>query len=257
MRSLSARFSVLGRFTVMGIVVVAALGVTVGVVLKKQIERRALDRTVQSATVIAQLGIQPSLGKGDLRFPISLNRLQELDREIGKRYFAANGVLRIKLFNRDLRLVYSNDRTMIGGHAVHGSNVEQALSGRSISKFETGVRHDGSGGRTLEVYVPVRVGGGEPDAVLEVYMSYDPVAAEIREDVLTVSLLLGVGLLILFATLFRIVAAASRRLRHQAVHDALTGLPNRTLLHRRAERALRGDEPAAMLLIDLDRFKEV
>jgi diguanylate cyclase (GGDEF)-like protein len=88
-------------------------------------------------------------------------------------------------------------------------------------------------------------------------MSYEPVAAEIREDVLVVAFLLGGGLILLFATLFRIVAGASRRLRHQAVHDSLTDLPNRTLLHRRAERALRGDTPGAILLIDLDRFKEV
>jgi diguanylate cyclase (GGDEF)-like protein len=258
MRSWSARFSLLGRFTAMGVVVVAALGLAIGLVLKGQIEQRALDRTIQTARVIAQLGVQPSLKRSDLQYPISLARMNELDEEIGERYFRENGVLRIKLFNRDLLRVFSDDRTMIGGHAVHGSNVAQALNGASISKFETGTRHDGTGGKTLEVYVPVHVEGSpRPDAVLEVYMSYDPVAAEIREDVLTVWLLLGGGLLILFATLFRIVAGASRRLRHQAVHDALTGLPNRTLLHRRAERVLRGDAAGAMLLIDLDRFKEV
>jgi diguanylate cyclase (GGDEF)-like protein len=88
-------------------------------------------------------------------------------------------------------------------------------------------------------------------------MSYDAVAKEVREDVLLLVVLLGGGLMVLFAALYRIVAGASRRLRHQALHDALTGLPNRALLHRRAERVLRGDDPAAMLLIDLDRFKEV
>jgi diguanylate cyclase len=72
-----------------------------------------------------------------------------------------------------------------------------------------------------------------------------------------VYVLLGGGFVLLFGTLYRIVAGASRRLRHQALHDALTGLPNRSLLNRRAERALRGDASAAMLLIDLDRFKEV
>jgi diguanylate cyclase (GGDEF)-like protein len=258
MRSWSARVSLLGRFTAMGVIVVAALGLAIGLVLKKQIEQRALDRTVETARVIAQLGVQPSLKNGDLHYPIPLTRLNELDDEVGKRYFADTGVLRIKLFNRDLRMVYSDDRTVTGTYAVHGGNVQRALAGSAVSKFETGVRHDDTGGRTLEVYVPVRVNGSaEPEGVLELYMSYEPVAAEIREDVLIVSLLLSGGLLLLFATLFRIVAGASRRLRHQALHDALTGLPNRTLLHRRAERALRGDGLGAILLIDLDRFKEV
>jgi diguanylate cyclase (GGDEF)-like protein len=258
MRSLPARLSLLGRFTVMGIVVVAALGLAIGLVLKKQIERRALERTVDSAQVIANVAIQPTLTREDLRYPIPLARMNDLDREIGKRYFADAGVLRIKVFNRDLRRVFSDDRTIIGGYAANNDFVKRALAGESLSNFERGVRHDGTGERTLEVYVPVHAqDSAKPNAVLEVYVSYEPVAAEIREDVLTVSLLLGVGLLILFATLFRIVAAASRALRHQASRDALTGLPNRTLLRHRAERALRGDEPGAMLLIDLDRFKEV
>ena len=226
--------------------------------LQDQIERRALDRAVHNAQVIGNLGVRSSLDRGDLRYPISLKRLKQLDRQVGKRYFAETGVLRVKLFNRGLRLVYSDDRTLTGSYAVKGGNVTKALGGRSVQELETGMSHDGDGPRTLEVYVPINVDDAGPaDGVLEVYMSYEPVAAEIREDVLIVSILLGGGLLILFATLFRIVAGASRRLRHQALHDALTGLPNRTLLHRRAERALRGDTAGAMLLIDLDRFKEV
>jgi hypothetical protein len=168
MRSWSARFSLLWRFTVMGVVVVAALGLAIGFVLEDRIEDRALDRTIQDAQVIAQLGVQPSLTRADLRYPISLNRMNELDVEVGKRYFPNTGVLRIKLFNRHHRLVYSDDRTITGRYAVHGANVGHALAGAEISKFETGVRHDGTGPRTLEVYVPVRIqGADEPEAVLE------------------------------------------------------------------------------------------
>ena len=55
---------------------------------------------------------------------------------------------------------------------------------------------------------------------------------------------------------------AERRLRHAALHDALTGLPNRSLLLDRMAQALdryRRD-PAmqfAVLFLDLDRFKVV
>ncbi len=54
---------------------------------------------------------------------------------------------------------------------------------------------------------------------------------------------------------------AEERLRYQALHDALTGLANRTLLHDRLEQALgarrRTGETLALLLLDLDRFKEI
>ena len=50
-------------------------------------------------------------------------------------------------------------------------------------------------------------------------------------------------------------------LRHQAMHDALTGLPNRTLLFEVLEKAIEtarsGGSMLALLLMDLDRFKEV
>ncbi|HEV7664134.1 MAG TPA: EAL domain-containing protein [Chloroflexota bacterium] len=50
-------------------------------------------------------------------------------------------------------------------------------------------------------------------------------------------------------------------LEHQALHDLLTGLPNRMLLHTRVQQAIaapdRGDTSVALLIIDLDRFKEI
>jgi diguanylate cyclase (GGDEF)-like protein len=48
---------------------------------------------------------------------------------------------------------------------------------------------------------------------------------------------------------------------HQAVHDALTGLPNRSLFRHQIEQVVnagrRADRTAAVMLIDLDHFKEI
>jgi diguanylate cyclase (GGDEF)-like protein/PAS domain S-box-containing protein len=57
-------------------------------------------------------------------------------------------------------------------------------------------------------------------------------------------------------------AQAEAALAHQAAHDGLTGLPNRTLLRTRLQQVLPGSDkndraPMALLLLDLDRFKEV
>ncbi|WP_315838307.1 bifunctional diguanylate cyclase/phosphodiesterase [Bradyrhizobium prioriisuperbiae] len=54
---------------------------------------------------------------------------------------------------------------------------------------------------------------------------------------------------------------AEARIIYMAQHDALTGLPNRTLLRERLEHALaitRRDGPSlAVLMLDLDHFKEI
>ena len=56
------------------------------------------------------------------------------------------------------------------------------------------------------------------------------------------------------------LARATETIRYQAEHDALTGLVNRAILVERLDRAVRSatdDRPAALLMLDLDRFKEV
>jgi diguanylate cyclase (GGDEF)-like protein len=46
--------------------------------------------------------------------------------------------------------------------------------------------------------------------------------------------------------------------QHLALHDPLTGVPNRTLLFERADEATAGpDASAGLLVLDLDRFKDV
>ncbi len=57
------------------------------------------------------------------------------------------------------------------------------------------------------------------------------------------------------------IAAGENQLRHLAMHDPLSGLPNRTYFGERlaslVEEVRRTDQRAAVLSIDLDRFKDV
>lgn len=57
------------------------------------------------------------------------------------------------------------------------------------------------------------------------------------------------------------LAGANKELKHLALHDSLTSLPNRVLLQDRMTQAIRtakrDEHSAALLLSDLDRFKEV
>jgi len=79
-----------------------------------------------------------------------------------------------------------------------------------------------------------------------------------------VSILLGLLVLVLGTgqqRALRLVGEKTGELRHQASHDALTGLPNRALIMDRIEQLLarnrRNKTEGAVLFIDLDEFKKV
>ncbi|MFZ2493962.1 MAG: EAL domain-containing protein [Thermoanaerobaculia bacterium] len=83
-------------------------------------------------------------------------------------------------------------------------------------------------------------------------------------DVQLVPVTDGAGQLTHWVAFLRDITDAKQQvvlLRYQAMHDALTGLPNRTLLFDRLSAAIGEavDENAmtALMLMDLDRFKEV
>jgi diguanylate cyclase (GGDEF)-like protein len=111
------------------------------------------------------------------------------------------------------------------------------------------------------------------DGVWTVRVKGAPIATGPGDDLQALAILL-VGLLgtALLATLLVVLARQRERalamvaektgqLRHQALHDALTGLPNRVLALDRAEqmlaRARRAHLPVAALYVDVDGFKDV
>jgi diguanylate cyclase (GGDEF)-like protein/PAS domain S-box-containing protein len=138
-------------------------------------------------------------------------------------------------------------------------NDYQAESGAETPAGKTGVR--------AAVAVPL-LHEGRLLGALSVN-TYDPARKFTAEDAEVLELLAGHASAVL-ANLERTVelAEANRELRQardeaqrQAMHDSLTGLPNRTLLRDRLQQALligdRDKTSVALLIMDLDRFKDV
>jgi GGDEF domain-containing protein len=251
MRSGRSRLTLLQTFSVLSLVVIAAIGVTLGTILHARIERRAVDDTRRLAVTVARVGIEGQLRAGEPNAgPLWQERIADLDR-----WFKTSGLLRGKLYDRDGHIKWSDDHSFIGQDASAHRDVREALGGETEAGVEESEEELGAKGRFIEIYVPIRGGA------FESYMSYEPTAKAIASDTRILIVALGAGLLLLWLVLFRVVARASRRLRHQANHDRLTDLPNRVALHQEAERKLAGAQRlgclAALLLIDLDRFKEV
>ncbi len=125
-------------------------------------------------------------------------------------------------------------------------------------------------GSVLGVTVPVFYG----DQLAGIYgfaqvdIPWDSTQAFMTRTVATVAAVITIMVLLAWLLLFRTVHRASSTLRsqseenkHLALHDALTGLPNRRLLQDRLDRAIatseRSGKRLALMILDVDRFKEV
>ncbi|SOD94562.1 diguanylate cyclase (GGDEF) domain-containing protein [Blastococcus haudaquaticus] len=279
--------SLLTRFGAVSLLLTIAVGAVLSSVLGEAIAERARQQAEWTAIVTVRLGLQQQLTPQELAEGFDPERLASVAAAVNT---AAAGLqdgsslddldpVELKIFNRAREIVFSNESDRIG--AVSESHeLDDALAGKVVSGFSHS--HDDSAGSEdgervmLEVYVPVQYdGSSSPDGAMELYLPYAPVAAAVAEDVRTMTIALVVCLTVFYLVVFRLIASASRKLRHQtdelhssaerdrhqATHDALTGLPNRELLRDRLDQSLaaaaRSAGEVALLLIDLDRFKEI
>ena len=103
-----------------------------------------------------------------------------------------------------------------------------------------------------------------------IHSSFDNshVGAHVRAHAHDLSWELGIAMFALWLLTVGVVAGASQRLRRQAAEkeeqalsDGLTGLPNRTMFQNLIERAMAGaarrKQMGVVMLMDLDRFKDV
>jgi diguanylate cyclase (GGDEF)-like protein len=280
--------SLLARFGLVSLVLTVAVGVVLSTVLSNAIAERAREQAEWTVIASVRLGVQPRLTPADLADgfdPAVLSPVESVvnaaadNLQDGGRQLDDLDPVELNIFNRDRTVVYSNEHEHIGETST-SDELDEVLQGNVVSGFSTSATDaagsEDGGRQMLEVYVPIQYEGSDtPDGAMELYLPYAPVAAAVRDDVRVLVITLAAGLALFYAVLFRFIASASRKLqrqteelrssaerdRHQATHDALTGLPNWALLRDRLEQGLaaatRSDGEVALLLIDLDRFKEI
>jgi diguanylate cyclase (GGDEF)-like protein len=112
-------------------------------------------------------------------------------------------------------------------------------------------------GHTDAMAAPLR-DGGRVTGVLIVMDRLDDVSTFDREDARLFEALAGhASVALTNAGLVDRVRAAAAETEHLSLHDHLTGLPNRLYFQQRLEKRLQATGSATVLLMDLDRFKEV
>lgn len=253
---------------------IVLLGLGLGRMYQSQMDHRALEQAVSEADALATAGIEPHLGGrvlaagllGPERADLAATTTPLLD---------SGSVLRLRLRDTSGRVVFDAAHPDLGTQAGTDEEAAEAATGQVVRRL-THLNSDQVdarnhvGAHAVEVYLPVHVGGSSRQilGVLEIYLPYGPIARSVAASERLMLELIFVGLAALWALISAITWSVTRRLRrtaatneHLALHDSLTGLPNRTLFADRASHAIaaagRSGATIAVVVVDLDRFKEV
>lgn len=207
---------------------------------------------------------------GDRLRPSDFTKVLSPDRAATLDSVAAADVLygdsvAMALYARDGSVTYATGRVLVGKGPTDADAARAAAAKREVRTTVEVVR----GMKVLKVFVPVEfIGVDNAAGVLALSQDYRPIVKAGRKALLPVIGVLLLVLLTLYLSLFPLLRRVTARLRGQveqieklALYDALTGLANRRLFHDRLEQALlaarRHGDGFSLMLLDLDRFKEI
>jgi diguanylate cyclase (GGDEF)-like protein len=259
----------LAAYAALVLVPILVLGAVTAADYRSAARQRGVAEGRSEALVVAQTAVEPVLDGQPLSLGLTGTERADMRRLVA-RAVGEHDVLRLRLRDLAGNVVFSDDGSGFKDKpedealdAAHGEVVARLTHLNSDSN-DTGE----AGPESVEVYVPLTAGTpSHRVGVLEIYLPYAPISADVSAELGRLYLELAVGLASLYLVLSVITFSVSRGLRRQAKwnaylaeHDTLTELPNRALFHHRAAAALAAvpaGKPIAIAIIDLDRFKEV
>ena len=241
---------------------VVAAGFMLGGVGVYSLQKQIQERAVRSANFSAQLIDSIVVGESLQLTTITAGKLgtrahAEIDRHF--KILERGGELAgLEVWSAlDGRLIYADPGHPVEEELMPADELDRS---RRNELFSLVTPDEGRGFATRDFFLPHDIdGNGDIDAVVEVLIPEDPINTEIARS--TRLLYAGAaGVMVLAAAALWALRRRQRQDQHAAAHDALTGLGNRMLLAERADQALAaGDEDGvvALLLLDLERFKEI
>ncbi|HEY5108882.1 MAG TPA: bifunctional diguanylate cyclase/phosphodiesterase [Acidimicrobiales bacterium] len=257
-------------FAAISLVPVLVLGLVLAGSYRSEAARRGLAQGRSEALLMAQTAVEPIFDGRPLSDGLNPTETARL-HQLASGAVARGDVQRLRIRDLQGAVVFSDDGS--GFHQRPEDEAFDAAKGITIARL-TRINSDSvdtgkAGAQTVELYLPLYAGPANARVgVLEVYLPYSPISADVSIGIHDLYRNLAIGLGILYVVLFGISFWVVRRLRRQvqlnayvAEHDALTDLPNRSLFLRRAEAEVaRGVElgyPTTIAIVDLDQFKEV
>jgi two-component system NarL family sensor kinase len=172
----------LAKFALAGIIALMVLGVVGAVVLARVTRDKAVEDAKQLTEVVARGVVDPNLSDGLLRG--DRRSVAALDRAVRTRVLDKD-VIRVRIWRRDGRIIYSDRHELIGSRYELGSEELEILRDGGVDAEVSDLsapenRFERRFGKLLEVYLQVKTPGGEP-VLFETYQRYDAVSRGSRD----------------------------------------------------------------------------
>lgn len=232
------RLSLLSQFSILSLVLFILIGALLGWNVTRYFEEQALRQQQLAVSslitplvgpvvdehreILTQAAVPPPKGisfEESSKYPYA-----EIESQLA--YISGSGLVKIKIWNKDGMIIYSDDPKLVGRRFPVTEELREVLGGipsAQISSLEEAENTTEKGyGQLLEVYTPLRLpNDGEIVGAVEGYYDME----ELKETVGLTSAFLWAsiftGFLFLYVSLFTIVRNASQRILRQSHENAV------------------------------------
>lgn len=225
-RRFFTHLSLLARFTLISFCVTFLIVALLAWGLERTLENDILREVAENTAGLATNILDENLTRADLKDSLQGERYEQVDTLIHNTLLSAN-IVRIKIWNRNGLLIYSDDQSIVGRRFPLSDEFEEALNGNLTTEISSLEAEENASERGLfeelfEIYVPLQFANSdEVLGVYEVYYDLSKLEPRLRRIRYLVWGGMGSSFLLLYGVLFFLIRNASRDLIQRNAENQL------------------------------------
>lgn len=212
------------QFALAGLAAVLVVGTAAAYLLSKAGEDEAIRDAKHVSEFVAESVVGPLI-KDELADGNSA-AVHRVDGTVRRRVLGREGIVRVKIWDADSRIIYSDEARLIGDQFELGDEELEILRDGGIEAEETDLsrpenQFEPSGRDLVEVYLPIQTPEGEP-LLFETYIESSFINSGEQRVLSTLAPILLGALLVLAALQLPLASSLAKRLRRgQVEREAL------------------------------------
>ncbi len=211
--------TLLSQFSIISLVLMVGIGLMLGFSLTHYFEQTAIAQQRDAVRDLVPPLIGDHITDDVLQHGAQGDSYIDIERMLAN--LGGSGLVRVKIWNRQGDIVYSDDKNLLGQQYDIDESLAQALDGLTvadISELSKAENVEESGfGELLEVYTPLRQGGkSEIVGAFEGYYDITDLRDRMNATNQFLWISIAFGFSFLYVSLFTLVRSASQRITRQA-----------------------------------------